>query len=355
MNYLKIIYQNLIREHTILMRKPAGLIFSLFFPTMILVVIATSFPGEFLDIEHVQIPIMEDGSNERLVTEMKDKISSDELNVVVEHGGLGRLEDLVGDKKYLLGLYPRLTDGKPDNIVVIDNSNPLARDAVLAKIKSRLETEGTYDIEQKDIYEGDLRFIDYLFPGIIALGIMFFCLSLASIGVVRERVAGTLERIRSSSLPLSILLISKYITYIILAAISGVFILVCGYTFFNIPIAGPVWLVILLEIITAAPFIGLALITSTIGKTEFDSQVIVLFISIPSIFVSGVFFPIECMPDYVARVVRYFPLSFSVEALRDVVIRGFNINDVTPAILALALYSLVFFVAAVAMFKKRED
>jgi ABC-2 type transport system permease protein len=355
MNYLKVIYQNLIREHTILMRKPAGLIFSLFFPTMILVVIATSFPGEFLDIEHVQIPIMEDGSNERLVTELKDKISSEELSVVVEHGGLTDLENMVRNKKYLLGLYPRLAENTPENVIVIDNSNPLARDAVLAKIKSRLGTGEDYNIVKIDIYEGNLRFIDYLFPGVVALGIMFFCLSLASIGVVRERVSGTLERIRSSFLPLSILLISKYITYIILAAISGVFILISGYVLFNIPIAGPVWLVILLEIITAAPFIGLALITSTIAKTEFESQVIVLFISIPSIFVSGVFFPIECMPEYTARIVKYLPLSFSVEALRDVIIRGGSISQVLPAISGLMLYSLAFFIAAVAMFKKRED
>ncbi len=354
MNYLKVIYRNLIREYLILVRKPAGLIFALFLPTLILVVIATSFPGEFLDVKHAKVPIMDDGSNSQFVSELKEKVSSEELSVVIEQGALNKLEDLVGDKKYLLGLYPHLSEGRFENVVVVDNSNPLARDAVLSKIKSRLGAEEDYNVVQKDIYEADLRFIDYLFPGIIALGIMFFCLSLASIGVVRERVSGTLERIRSSFLPLGVLLVSKYITYIVLAAISGIFILVCGYVFFNIPIAGSIWLVIILEIITATPFIGLALITSTIAKTEFESQVIVLFVSIPSIFISGVFFPIECMPEYVARVVKYFPLSFSVEALRDVIIRGFNIYEVAPAILALSLYSLVFFVTALAMFKKRD-
>jgi ABC-2 type transport system permease protein len=112
--------------------------------------------------------------------------------------------------------------------------------------------------------------------------------------------------------------------------------------------------VVLLEILTAIPFIGLALITSTIGKSEFESQVIVLFISIPSIFISGIFFPIESMPDYMQKVAKFLPLSFAVEALRDVTIRGLGLRDVLPALSFLIAYFLIFFVLSIVIFKKRE-
>ncbi|MBD3208307.1 MAG: ABC transporter permease subunit [Candidatus Nealsonbacteria bacterium] len=353
MNYLKVIYQNLIREYLILIRRPAGLVFALFLPTLILVVIATSFPGEFLDVKHARIPIIRTEENEALVDDLAERISSDEFGVVIKDGDENILKNLVKDKEYLMGIYPEIVGRTQKINVVVDNSNPLARDAILVKLKSKLEKEDS-SIVKKEVYKNDLRFIDYLFPGIISLGTMFFCLSLASIGVVRERVSGTLERIRSSPLPLWIFLISKYIAYIILAAIAGIFILLSGYYLFDIPIAGPIVLVILMEILTATPFIGLALITSTIGKSEFESQVIVLFISIPAIFISGIFFPLQCMPRYIAEIVKFFPLAYSTEALRDVIIRGFGFSQIIPAFKALVIYSLGFFVLAVLFFRRRE-
>jgi ABC-2 type transport system permease protein len=348
MNNLKVIYQNLIAEYLILIRRPAGLFFAIFLPTLVLVVIGVSFPGEFLDITHSAIVIMENDSNKILVDSIREKISSDDFDLTVMKGDQSFLETLVTSKEYLLGIYPRL---KPDSMVpeitvVVDNSNPSARDPVLVKLMSQIQEDSDSSglIRKKEVYEGDLGFIDYLFPGIIGLGIMFFCLSLASIGVVRDRVSGSLERIRSSPLPLWTFLISKYIAYIILAAVSGVLILIAGEFIFNIPIAGSIWLVLLLEILTATPFIGLALITSTIGKSEFEAQVIVFFIALPLIFISGIFFPIQSMPVYMQKVVKYFPLAFSVEALRDVTIRGMSFPEVSSAVIALISYSLAFFI-----------
>ncbi len=356
MKSLKVIFQNLVAEFLILIRRPAGLLFAIFLPTLVLVVIGVSFPGEFLDIVHSPIIIIEDENNQILVNSLKEKISPEDFDLTIKKGDQSILEELVKSKKYLLGIYPKLTlpDKPPETIIVVDNSNPSARDPVLARLMSQIQEESDSLLVKKEIYEDDLRFLDYLFPGIIGLGIMFFCLSLASIGIVRERVSGSLERIRSSPLPLWIFLISKYIAYIILAAISGILILMAGKFLFNIPIAGFIWLVLFLEILTATPFIGLALVTSTVAKSEFEAQVIVFFITLPLIFISGVFFPIQSMPDYIQKVVKHFPLAFSVEALRDVIIRGMELSDILPAIIALIVYSFGFFILAVLIFKKRE-
>ncbi|MFQ6049960.1 MAG: ABC transporter permease [Candidatus Paceibacterales bacterium] len=356
LKYLKVILQNIIVEYLILIRKPAGLIFALFLPTIILVVFGISFPGETLDITYPRIVIIEDENNQTLVSSLKEKISPEDFNLEVRRGDQSTLEELVKSKEYLLGIYPELSlSHQPPKItIVVDNSNPLARDTVLDKVMPQIvEIEDSF-ILQKDAYEKDLRFIDYLFPGITAFGIMFFCLSLASIGVVRERISGSLERIRSSPLPLWVFLISKYTAYSLLAAIAGVLILIGGRFLFNISIAGPIWLVILLEILGAAPFIGLALITSTIGRSEFEAQVIILFISLPLVFISGIFFPIQCMPDYVQNVVKFFPLTYSVEGLRDVIIRDLGLFEILPVLNMLILYSLLFFIFAVLIFRKRE-
>jgi ABC-2 type transport system permease protein len=209
-------------------------------------------------------------------------------------------------------------------------------------------------VDRKNIYEQDSGFVGYLFPGIIAIGIMFISLNVASIGVIRERLLGSLDRILSAPSPLWLFLISKYLAYTVLASVSGILVLIAGNVLFNISISGSVWLVILLEVFTALPFIGLALAASIMGKSEFESHAIANFIAIPLMFISGVFFPIQCMPIYIKKVAEILPLTYSVSALRDVIIKGGGYFDIINALIALLLYGLLFFLLVIFIFRKRK-
>jgi ABC-2 type transport system permease protein len=354
MGHSKIIWQNIKKEYLTLIRKPASLILCLFFPLIALIVFGVSFPGEFLGIKVAPVILIEDSSNKILVSSLKEKIASEDFDLTVKKGDESFLKEAVKSKDYLLGIYPKILDHQTKILIFIDNSNPLAGQIALAKLKPKLEEDKNLFLELKNIYEEKLRFVDYLFPGIIALSIMFISLDLASIGVVKERLIGSLERILSSPFPLWLFLAGKYIAYIILAFLSGVIVLIGGKFLFNIPIAGSIWLVILLEISTALPFIGLALVTSTISKSEFEAHVIADFIALPLMLISGVFFPIQCMPNYIQRVAEVLPLTYSVEALRDVIIRGLGFSDIAPAFGALIIYTLIFFILAIFVFKKRK-
>ena len=354
MKYFKIIWQNIIKEYLVLFRKPVGLVLSLILPLLVLLVFGISFPGEFLKMTHAPIMIIEDGQNEILIKSFVQKILSEDFDITIEKGDLSTLEKAVESKDYLLGVYPQATDQQVKTFILIDNSNPLAIETVLTRLIPKLKDNKDVLVEQKKLYGEDLGFVDYLFPGIIALGVMFFTLGLAAVGLVRERVLGTLERILSGPAPLWLFLIAKYISYILLSLVAGMLLLAGGKFLFAIPIAGDIWLVALLSVFTAMPFIGIALVASIIGKSEFEAFALAEIISIPMIYVCGIFFPIDSMPDYAKVIARVLPLSFSTEALRDVIIRGYELSDVLPALSALTLYSLGFFILTIFLFRKRK-
>ena len=353
MSYLKIIWQNIIKEYLVLFRRPIGLTLNLLLPLLILLVFGISFPGEFLKITYAPILILEDDTNHVLIKELEKKIISEDFDIFVAKGDEEFLEQEVKSEDYLLGIYPHFDNQTVKTLILIDNSNPLAMETALTRLLPRLDTSNVL-IEEKKIYGERLGFVDYLLPGIIALGIMFFTLNLAAAGVAKERVLGSLERVLSSPSPLWLFLAAKYISYIFLSLVAGMLLLAGGTLLFNIPIAGDIWLVALLGVFTAMPFIGIALIASVIGKSEFEALAIAEIISVPLIFICGVFFPIQCMPSYVQGIANALPLAYSTNALRDVIIRGLGFHDVMYALSALAVYTLAFFVLTIFIFRKRR-
>src|SRR3989338_586854 len=354
MKYLKIILQNIVKEYLVIIRKPAGLIFWIVLPFTILVVFGVSFPGGLLEIKVASVVILEDGNNQVLVDSVKERISSEYFSITIKKGDDSILRELVAGENYMLGIYPTMSGYDVKTFIVVDNSNPLAEGPVLNTLTNKLKGDRGVFVERINLYKEDFGFVGYLFPGIIAIGIMFISLNVASMGVIRERILGSLERILSAPSPLWLFLISKYLAYIVLASISGILVLAAGNILFNIPISGSIWLVILLEVFTALPFIGLALAASIIGKSEFESQAIANFIAIPLMFISGVFFPVQCMPNYIRTVAEILPLTFSVDALRDVIIKGLGYSDIIYAFGALSLYALLFFILVILIFRKRK-
>ncbi len=354
MGYLKIIWQNIVKECLVIIRKPAGLIFCLVLPLTILIVFGVSFPGGFLEIKHAPIVIIEDEHNRVFVDSIIKKIESDIFDLTIKKGSQSDFEEIVMSGNYILGIYPAISGDPTKTSILIDNSSPFAGGSTLTNLSIKLEGSERFFSERKNIYKDNFGFVGYLFPGIIAVGIMFISLNLASIGVIRERLLGSLERILSAPSPLWLFLISKYFAYTALAFISGIIVLISGNLLFNISIYGPIWLVVLLEIFTALPFIGLALAASIIGKSEFESHAIANLIAIPLMFISGVFFPVQCMPDYIRKIAEVLPLTYSVNALRDVIIKGVGFYDVINTFAALSLYALLFFILVILIFKKRK-
>jgi ABC-2 type transport system permease protein len=114
-----------------------------------------------------------------------------------------------------------------------------------------------------------------------------------------------------------------------------------------------VWLIPFL-ILGPMMFCSLGMLVGTVTKSTETASVVGNIITFPMMFLSGTFFPISLMPDYLRTVAHGLPLFYIVEGLNNVMVYG-NIGAALIDIAVTLVIALVVFVAAAKLFKWRED
>jgi ABC-type multidrug transport system permease subunit len=170
-------------------------------------------------------------------------------------------------------------------------------------------------------------YLDFLMPGIISIVLMFISFLLASITIVQERSKKTLIRTLLTPLSLGMFLFEKTAALIIIAFMQGIILIVVAFVFYGILIPtdqlGSLFLVIL---VYAAAFIGIGMALATLAESENTAMLLTLVLSIPMLFLSGVFFPFETMPELMTMLGNALPITMGIRALETVLIyqKGFE-------------------------------
>jgi len=203
------------------------------------------------------------------------------------------------------------------------------------------------------LYNPSLRNVNAMIPALGAFIFMMIIMAIMSQAVVRERERGTLEQMFVTPITRTEYLLGKITPYLILASIQVTFVLVLGMVWFDVPFYGNVLVIGTGLLLFAFSAIGLALAISMVSKTRQQAQQTLMFILLPTMVLSGFIFPIESMPDPVVPLTYLIPLRYIIIVLRDNWMKGAGFDILWPEMLALAGFSVVFFVLALARFHKR--
>ncbi len=174
----------------------------------------------------------------------------------------------------------------------------------------------------------DRSYLDFLMPGIISIVLMFISFLLASITIVQERSKKTLVRTLLTPLTLSEFVFEKTSALILIALLQGIILIVVAFLLYGIVIPvnqlGQLFLVIL---VYSASFIGIGMALATFAESENTAMLLSLVLSIPMLFLSGVFFPFETMPELMVRLGNALPITMGIRALESVLIyqKGFDV------------------------------
>jgi ABC-2 type transport system permease protein len=101
--------------------------------------------------------------------------------------------------------------------------------------------------------------------------------------------------------------------------------------------------------------LGIGLFISTVARTQFEAMLFALVIQLPSIFLSGFFFPLAAMPGFLQVFSYLVPLRYFLIIARAVQIKGVGLAAVSMEVIPLAIFGLIVMGAAVARFRKRLD
>ena len=197
------------------------------------------------------------------------------------------------------------------------------------------------------------KYVNFLIPGLIGFSILVSPM-FSMVNISAEYKKNKLFK-QLSLTPLTKFewLASKIIFYIVLSIVSFLLMVAVGVFVFGATIALTIWLIPFF-ILGPMMFCSLGMLVGTISKSVETASVIGNIITFPMMFLSGTFFPLSIMPQYLQSVAHVLPLFYIVEGLNNVMVYG-NIGAAMIDITVTLVLALAVFVAAAKLFKWRED
>jgi ABC-2 type transport system permease protein len=204
-------------------------------------------------------------------------------------------------------------------------------------------------------YNPDLVSSYFMIPGVIGMILFAITSILTATAIVRERERGTIEQLIVTPIRPWELVVGKILPYVILAFIDTLEVLAIGHWWFGVPVRGALWLILTCSGLLLLSGLGIGLFASTIANTQQEAMLTVWMTLLPSIFLSGFFFPIEAMPLLLRLVSYIIPLRYYLIIIRALLIKGVGAGAIWPEILALTLFGILIMSAASVRFRKRLD
>ncbi len=214
-------------------------------------------------------------------------------------------------------------------------------------------TPPTIGVQTATVNTQQTKYIDFLIPGLIGFSILISPM-FAMVNISAEYKKLKLFK-QLSLTPLTKMewLASKVVWYILLSTVSFLILCAVGIFGFGAHMTLTLWLVPFL-VLGPMMFCSLGMLVGTLSKSVETASVIGNVITFPMMFLSGTFFPLSIMPDYLRTIAHVLPLYYVIDGLNNVMVY-LNYSSAIIDISVVAAITIVFFVAAAKLFKWRED
>jgi ABC-2 type transport system permease protein len=315
-------------------REPAILFWAVLFPIIMVWVLGVAFSNKGESLRTVYVT-GESAIPEKITGE---KVLGKETGNVyrVKFQRASEQEAIRAIKRGLITLFIEV---KEDSLIY--HFDPLNSDAQLthlilersiAEVRTKntsidpLETHGT-------------RYIDFLIPGMIALGIMNSCIWGIGWTLVESRMKKLLRRMVATPLKKPVFFTSHIIVRIILGTLETILLILFSYFYFGTRITG------------IFAFAGIAiLMASRTSKTEVANG-LVNAVTLPMMILSGIFFNYHNFPDWAIPIIQVLPLTLVADSIRSIFIEGAGFMEVLRPVIILCAIGLVTFTTGLKVFK----
>jgi drug efflux transport system permease protein len=366
------------KEITHMLRDPRTLVFIFIMPIMQLVLLG--FVNN-TDIKNVSTVVFNQDNNSASRQLLDSFLATGYFSFDYAVYSQVEVNDLIDSGKASVGIVippdysTNLATGKTaDVLVLLDGADPTVAGAILsaaalvgqahgADVRSKQMAlqgpagSGTtpVDVRTRVLYNPDLLGSYNIVPGLIAMILFQTATSLTALAIVKERERGTIEQLIVTPIRNWELVVAKIIPYIIVSFANTVLIMAIGTFLFGVPLRGSLLLLFALIGLYLLPTLGLGLLISTAARTQQQAQLMTMPIMLPSMMLSGVFFPISSLPVFLQFVGNMLPLTYFVYILRSIVIKGVGLNMIMPQVIALTIFAIVLLGLAAMRFKKTLD
>ena len=211
---------------------------------------------------------------------------------------------------------------------------------------------GGIEIRPRVWYNPELKSANYMIPAVMGMILQFLTTLFTALTIVREREQGTIEQLVVTPIKSWELVVGKVVPYIGVAFFDLAEVLFIGVLWFDVPIRGSVPLLLVLSILFLLTTLGFGLLVSTAARSQQEAMFLSFLVMLPSIFLSGFFFPLEAMPWWLQGISYVIPLRYMLVILRGIILKGVGLPPLMDQVVALAILGPLIFTAASLRFRK---
>lgn len=190
-------------------------------------------------------------------------------------------------------------------------------------------------------------------PGVIGLILLLICAMMTSIAIVKEKEMGTMEILLASPLSPIVIVLAKLVPYFVISCLNLATILILSTLLLHIPIAGSLIGFVAITMLYILVSLLLGLFISNCVGSQLAAMLLSLLLIVPTVYLSGLAFPIESMPIALQRASAIVPARWYVDIARRLMIQGVAVRYVFQQVMVLVLMAAVLLVVSWKMFKTR--
>ena len=282
-------------------------------------------------------------------------IESDKADLVLEipHGFE---RNLVRENKQQLFIAVNAINGTKANLggvylgdVIAEENNDIRLSLVPP---TRFMTQPGIDIRSSNWYNPLLNYHIYMVPGILAILVTMIGGFLTALNIVKEKEVGTIEQINVTPIKKQHFILGKLMPFWILSNVVFTLGLLVAWLIYGIVPVGSIVLLYGFVSVYLLAILGFGLLISTFCDTQQQAMFIMFFFIMIFVLMGGLFTSIDSMPDWAKTITRFNPVSYFIEVMRMIMLKGSGLKDIRGQLGLIFLFALVLNGWAILNYKK---
>jgi len=335
--------------------------FSLFFPLVFMFIISFASGG---DPEPIELGIVNRADNEMATNFIATLESTLLFNITVGEESSLREELKAGDKTVVLILPENFVDnGIPADItVLIDASQvrqaaivmPVLRSALVDVERTLRDTEPLFDIHIEDVQSRTQSYLDFVVPGLLAFSIMNIAIAGSGYNIVEYRRKGILKRLFVTPILPRDFIGGLVLSRLLICLVQLTGLILAAIFLFHVIFVGNMLALYLFILLGTVVFLCIGFCLGSIAKSQQAIIAIGNLVTFPQMILSGIFFPIEALPDLVQPLAKLLPLSYISTGIREIAINGASLLELLPQLVGVSIWAVIVLVLSIRMFVWKE-
>lgn len=197
--------------------------------------------------------------------------------------------------------------------------------------------------EIKESYQyGDehTSFFTSMIPVLIGFVVFFFVFLISGMALLKERTSGTLERLLATPVKRSEIVYGYMLSYGLIAILQTAVVVLAAIWLLDVEVVGNLFHVIIVNVVLALVALAFGILLSTLAKSEFQMMQFIPLVIMPQLFFSGII-PLSSMGDWAQTVGKFLPLTYSGDAMSQIILYGRGIGDILPNIGVLLIFLVI--------------